>query len=142
MDKLTLYQSPQITVWCYPGPGIIQHQMHDYCYGAPFRAGLEAGAQALRQYGAHSWLSDDRANGAIPSEDEEWGRTVWFPSARAAGWRNWALVKPETAVGRLNVQRILANFRELGVNAQFFPDVERGFTWLRGLATPLLDELR
>lgn len=130
MDKVTIHESSQITVWCYPKLGIIHHEIHAYCYGASFRAGLEAGARALRRYRATSWLSDDRNNGALPAEDEEWGREVWMPATRAAGWRNWAMVKPETAVGRLNAQRILASFQQRGINAQFFQSVDGAFLWL------------
>jgi hypothetical protein len=135
MDRLTIHESSQISVWCYPKLGIVHHEMHDFCYGSPFRAGLEAGAAALRQFNAVSWLSDDRSNGAVPAADEEWAVRVWFPTAKAAGWRNWAMIRPELAVGRLNVRRVLADYQQLGIKAQFFSDVDLAFSWLRGLTT-------
>lgn len=135
MEKLTIHESSQISVWCYPKLGIVHHQMHTFCHGAPFREALDAGTAALRQHGAHSWLSDDRNHYPLPAEDEAWGSEVWFPRTKAYGWKHWAIVRPEAAVGRLNSQRILANFQERGINAHYFEEFDDAFAWLRGLSS-------
>lgn len=124
-------ESEQISVWCYPRLGIVHHEMHRQCYGEPFRQGLLAGQRSLRQHGALGWLSDDRNNGPLPDADEAWATGVWFPQTRAAGWRFWAMVMPERAVGKLNVKRFVELYRQRGIEASMFTEPEPAFAWLR-----------
>lgn len=105
--------------------------MHKICHGKPFRQALEAGMQAMRQHRAISWLSDDRQNGPLPDHDEAWATTVWFPQTKAAGWKHWAMVLPERAVGKLNVKRYVEMYRQRGIEARMFTDPAPAFAWLR-----------
>jgi hypothetical protein len=123
-------ESEQISVWCYPKLGIVHHEMHRNCHGEPFRQALMAGQRALRQHGATGWLSDDRRNGPLPDDDEKWGTSVWFPQTRAAGWRFWAMVMPERAVGKLNVKRFVELYRQRGIEACMFSEPGPAFAWL------------
>lgn len=129
-DERLIHQGDQISVWYHPKRGVIQHQVSGYCYGAPYRAALEAGAAALRQFHAPSWLSDDRHGGALSPADEEWCRTVWAPKLIESGWKYWAVVRPQSAVGRLNVSRLLSAYRSLGVRAETFAEPAAALTWL------------
>jgi hypothetical protein len=124
-------ESDQISVWCYPTLGLVHHQMHRNCHGEPFRQALTAGTQALRQHGATAWLSDDRLNGPLPDVDETWATGTWFPQTRAAGWKLWAIVVPERAVGKLNMKRFVEMYRKRGIEAQMFTELAPAFAWLR-----------
>ena len=124
-------ESEQISVWCYPKLGIVHHEMHGVCHGEPFRQALLAGQRALRQSGATGWLSDDRRNGPLPDADETWGTTIWFPQTRAAGWRFWAMVMPERAVGKLNVKRFVELYRQRGIEARMFVEPAPALAWLQ-----------
>lgn len=125
-----VFESEQIGVWCYPKWRLVYHQIHQRCHGAPFRSALLAGAQAMQQYKAISWLSDDRLNGAMPSEDEEWGASMWFPQAKAAGWKYWGLVLPDKAVGKLFARRLVQAYRERGIEVQIFEEPRAAAEWL------------
>jgi hypothetical protein len=126
-----VYESEFISVWCYPDLGIVHHQMHKPCKSAHFRAALSAGVQAMETAGATCWLSDDRANGPVSDRDEQWGTTIWFQQAKAAGWLYWAMVVPEDAVGKLNVKRFVELYRKSGIESQMFSDPKPALDWLR-----------
>jgi hypothetical protein len=128
-----VFNCEQITVWSYPEQRLIHHQIHKYCHGEPFRAALTAGTQAMQQQRALAWLSDDRLNGPLPHDDEQWGATHWFQQTRAAGWKYWAMVLPERAVGKLNVKRLIELCRKRGIEAQTFLEPGSARDWLRSL---------
>jgi hypothetical protein len=130
MDRIVIHENPQISVWCYPVRGIVHHQMHKYCYGEQFRSALTAGLKAMAKYRTKKWLSDDRLNGPLPVEDEEWATKTWFPQVKAAGWKYWAMVQPQKVVGQMNVARFVKMYSELGITAQIFTEVEPAFEWL------------
>ena len=125
-----VFESEQISVWCYPQLRIVSHQMHRVCYGVPFRDALRAGTAAMQRCNAISWLSDDRLNGPLPDEDENWATSAWFQATKAAGWRYWAMVLPEKAVGKLNVKRFVELYRKRGIEAQMFTEPEPALEWL------------
>src|SRR5688572_28215889 len=73
-----VFENELITVWCAPQLRLVSHQMHKVCYGTPLRDALRAGTAAMQRHGAVAWLSDDRMNGPLPDDDEQWGTTTWF----------------------------------------------------------------
>lgn len=129
-ERISVHESAEVSVWCYPQHGIIHHRMHSLCYGDALRAALFAGLDALERHGAVAWLSDDRVNAALAPGDEEWATREWFPRTRAAGWRLWALVKPQSAIGALTMSRYVKIYGDLGVEARFFIDPDPAFEWL------------
>jgi hypothetical protein len=131
MTRVTVHESPEITMWCYPDDGVVHHEMHLYCYGDPLNSALLKGVEALQQYGATKWLSDDRKNGALPPEAEEWGRMVWFPRARAAGWKTWAVLPPSLVAGKMNLGRFVKMYADRGIEVKTFTDPAVALEWLR-----------
>lgn len=134
MNKILIADNPFITMWAYPDRKLIHHHMKAYCHGADFRDALLKGLTALRTYKATKWLSDDRANGALPRVDEEWATTSWFPLVLAAGWRHWAIVQPAKVIGRINMARVTRKYNDLGMNVRMFSDPDEAMTWLDALA--------
>jgi hypothetical protein len=130
MEKVVVHEDPKITVWCYPLKRLIHHQMHGPCYYEPFRAALEAGREAMVYYKCDRWLSDDRENGPLPPDDELWATLTWFPRTRDAGWKYWAMVMPVKVIGQLNVSRFVKLYREQGVIARLFTEIDEAFDWL------------
>jgi hypothetical protein len=130
MDKTTVFDSPTITVWCYPTHRLVHHKMHAPCSGEVFHNALLAGSRALRQLGGRGWLSDDRANSMVQLEDEEWTQRVWFPMTRAAGWNLWAVVAPERVVGSLSLTRFAEACERMGMTVRLFSQPEPALDWL------------
>jgi hypothetical protein len=63
--------------------------------------------------------------------DEQWGNTIWFPRAKAAGWKKWAIVKPASAIGALNVSRLSQKFISAGVDTRILSDFDEALGWLK-----------
>ena len=130
MIRRAVVDNAHITLWVDPQRKLIHHQMHRACYGEVFRAALSAGVQAMQGAGATKWLSDDRLNGALSPEDEEWAKSVWFPATLKAGWKHWALVAPASVVGQMNMRRFTQTYAALGVTVRVFTDPGPAEEWL------------
>lgn len=128
--KISIVENDQISLWLYPGRQMIHHQMKVYCYGDRFREALNKGTEAMERYRVTKWLSDDRANGALPVEDTDWAEQVWFPKTKAAGWRHWSIVQPERIIGQINLARFVKKYAQLGINTRMFSDPDEAFKWL------------
>lgn len=129
-----------ITIWYHPGPKIVHHEVHKAIRGQAFRTAISTGTETLRKHGATKWLSDDRQHFVLPQEDQEWSTAVWFPATQQAGWKYWAIVKPESAVADLYLRRLAAGWSAAGVGTELFTSAETGFLWLKeidqGIAPP------
>jgi hypothetical protein len=128
--RILVYDHERISVWCYPERKLIHHQMHKACAGEIFRNALRAGLAAMREHAATRWLSDDSKHTALAPDDEDWAQDEWFPQAKAAGWKHWAVIKPESAVGRLSSARFRKWYADHGINARLFTDVDEAHAWL------------
>jgi hypothetical protein len=84
----------------------------------------------LEKEHSKKWLSDDRNCGALSPDDEVWTKDIGFPRVRRAGWKQWAIVKPDKAVSVFNIQRFKELYIKQGLNVQFFTDLEEARTWL------------
>jgi hypothetical protein len=133
-DKISIIDNEVISLWVSPSRRMIHHVMKAYCHGDKFRETLTRGADALERYRAIKWLSDDRANGALPTEDTDWAEQTWFPKVKAAGWKYWAVVQPTKVIGQLNLARLVKRYAELGINAQIFSEPDEAIKWLDRVA--------
>ena len=129
-SKLTVLDNEFVSIWCYPTERILHHEFYKYVFGDTLRAFLLTGVEAFEAHGCTKWLSDDRKFGAILPEDKEWGDKVWRPRILAAEWKYWAMVLPSTVTGKMNIQKMVDEYRALGVSAQFFSTPEEAMTWL------------
>nr|MCU0482517.1 hypothetical protein [Anaerolineae bacterium] len=68
-DPIVIADSEFATMLYYPDKGIIHHTFHQHMAGEPFRTFFNTGTEAMRQYGATKWLSDDRKNTLISPDD-------------------------------------------------------------------------
>jgi hypothetical protein len=130
MEKILVFDGSLISVWAFPRKRLIHHQMKTYCYGGEFREALIKGVEALELHKATKWLSDNRATGPLPPDDERWAVTHWFPRTKAAGWKHWAMVQPPKILAQLNLTRIVMRYAGLGINARVFGDLDEAMTWL------------
>lgn len=129
-QRITVLDNEFVTVWVYPERRMVHHQFHRFLYGQAFRDALNAGADALKQYGAIKWLSDDRQNSAMPTADMEWARTDWYPRVEAAGWKYWAVVQPLSVLGKMNMEREVEINAAKGVVTRMFSNPEEAMAWL------------
>lgn len=130
VTPIIIIDNEYVTMWYHTDKQILHHHFHKFIYGKPFRDTLSTGTEAIRKYGARKWLSDDRLNGAITKDDQEWGSKYWFPQTKMAGWRYWAIVQPANIIGELNIKRIAQQYTEQGVVTKYFSDPSEAMTWL------------
>lgn len=130
MPAQVIIDKDSATLWHYPETKTIHHQIKKFIHGDELRNLLMTGAETLAKTGATKWLSDDRNNGALSREDEQWCKEVWFPKALKAGWKHWAIVQPEKVVGQLNIKRFKETYAQAGINADIFSDLDQAKAWL------------
>jgi hypothetical protein len=130
-NRTVVLDNEYITLWYWPAYRLVHHEMHQYTAGDPFRSALEAGLATMIERGANKWLSDDRANNALPPADDEWARTQWFPRTKAAGWKYWAIVKPEKILGTMHLRRFAEAYAKEGITANMFSDPDHALAWIR-----------
>lgn len=130
MSKKALLDTERASLWYHPQGKVIHHQFHSFISGQAFKDVMSKGVDAMKQYGATKWLSDDRGNSAISKDDTAWAQDVWTPAALAAGWKYWAIVMPEKAIGQMQMKRFAKDYAEQGVTVQAFSSPEEALKWL------------
>ena len=128
-----VHENEWVTLWYHPVPKIVHHKFHKAIRGEPFQTALTLGTDILRANGATKWLADDRLFFVLPEEDQRWAEGDWFPRARQAGWKYWAIVKPEMAVTDLYLRRVAASRTAEGVRMEVFPTPIRAAEWLQSV---------
>jgi len=131
MNKVVVLDTEYATLWYYPEAKIVHHKWNKFIYGAEFRQVLEKGLEIFKENGAQKWLSDDRLNSALPTEDLNWSMNDWFHRAFGAGWKYWAIMMPDKVAGQMNMNRIMKRNIELGLNIKVFDDIDEALEWLK-----------
>ena len=134
MATQTILDNPYATLWFHPEQGIVHHQIHQFISGAVFRELLMAGTDVLQKHGATKWLSDDRSNSVLRPEDVEWSHQHWFPQTALAGWKFWAIVRPEKMVGQVTMKGLAATYGKYGITSKSFTDPKDAMWWLESQA--------
>lgn len=130
MNTTTVIDNEYVTLMVHPEEKIVHHQLHKPMAGEVFRTMLLTGVEQLKLHAADKWLSDNRKYGVLPQEDMEWSIKNWFPQARDAGWRTWALVVPPDVQARMNLNEFVSTYAQQGVRVQVFTDPDEALAWL------------
>jgi hypothetical protein len=133
MSRITVLDTDYATLWYYPESKIIHHVFHKFIHGQHFRDVLEKGLEVLKEHGATKWLSDDRKNSALPTDDLVWSTTDWSVRCMAAGWNNWAVMMPDKVAGQMSMNRIMQQYIDRGFNIQVFDELDDAMKWLESL---------
>ena len=127
---ITIIDNPVVTLWYHPDKKIVHHQIHKFVAGKDFREFLMAGYDVLKKNMARKWLSDDRGNMVLGKADVDWSQAEWAPQAAKAGWKYWAIVRPEKVLASATMDNLAAKYAALGVTAKFFTDPREAMIWL------------
>ena len=130
--KSLLIDEPCMRLYFHPDSGIVHHEIRSRNLTSEvFQRVLLRGVEMLETSSASKWLSDNRGHFQLSDADESWAKTVWFPRAVAAGWKHWAILRPESAIGALNITRLSQNYARLGVNTRILSDFTEALSWLK-----------
>ena len=130
MATVTILDNPYATLWFHPEKGIVHHQIHQFISGEL----LMAGTDVLQKHRATKWLSDHRSNSVLRPEDVEWSHQHWFPQTALAGWKFWAIVRPEKMVGQVTMKGLAATYGKYGITSKSFTDPKDAMWWLESQA--------
>ena len=130
MTRETVIENAYITLWYHPDTKIVHHEIHMYVYGDTLRDALMRGTELLQEHGASKWLSNDRSNAALHQDDIAWLTDNFAPKAMEVGWRYWAVIAPQSVVGRMSIESTRKFFSELGLIVEVFDDEPSAMAWL------------
>jgi len=126
----TIIENEHATLVYHVREKIVHHTFHKPLAGADFREILLRGVEFFERNGACKWLSDDRGNGALHPDDGKWAMEVWSARTVKAGWKYWAIVMPDAALGRANMRRFIREYADRGVDVKIFETPVAALEWL------------
>jgi hypothetical protein len=130
MSNIIIEENAFATLWYHPEKKIVHHEFHKFIYGDVLQSFLMKGTETLKKNGANKWLSDDRKNPVLKTEDADWGQAIWFPQTLQAGWKYWALVQSEGAIAKMNTEKLVKAYSQAGIIAKYFNNPDEAMTWL------------
>lgn len=133
MEPITVIDNQYATLMYHPDARIVHHELHRFVYSDMFRHVLNQGLMLMKQHGADKWLSDDRFNSALTPEDGAWAVTHWGPRVIDLGWKAWAIVLPDSYIGKQNMQEYIDLYTRRGVMVEVFEDPDEALVWLKTL---------
>lgn len=133
MTTQTLLENDYATLVYHVESGIIHHEFQKFIHGDALREILDVGLTAFQQYGLTKWLSDDRKNSAVPQADVDWAIESWIMPMIQSGWKYWAVILPDKAVGKAAMMRIIESFTQYGLTIEVFDDPDEAFNWLNSM---------
>jgi hypothetical protein len=110
---------------------IVHHTFHKPLVGTVFKDVLTRGVELFERYRATKWLSDDRSNSALHPDDGKWAMEVWSVRTIKAGWKYWAIVMPDAALGRANMRRFIREYEDRGIEVNIFETANEALEWLK-----------
>lgn len=131
MSKITMLETDYATLWYYPEDQIVHHQIHRYIHGDHLRDVLNKGLDIFAENKVQKWLSDDRNNSALPQADIDWAMENWVSVMKENGWKYWAIVLPDKAVGKVSMERLIESYRAEGIEVDIFESPDEAYQWLQ-----------
>ncbi|MFP4281694.1 MAG: hypothetical protein ACLFU2_03630 [Opitutales bacterium] len=115
----------------FPIGNFVMESLYGRVRGKEMREIYVAGLECVREHNCRSWLSESRSLLPLEADDAHWISWTWFPQMQALGWRNWAIIRPVSALAMAGLQDSVQNYRALGVQVEMFDDIGEALRWLR-----------
>jgi hypothetical protein len=133
MSIVPIFKNEFITVEYWSDKATIYHVVHKPIADTELREALNAGVEALQKYGICKWVSDDRKNGPLSSDQMQWAFNDWNPRAIAAGWKYWANVVPEELSAAATLNPLIDALFGMGLRMMVFVDQDSAIQWIDSL---------
>jgi hypothetical protein len=92
---------------------------------------LSAGTDLMEKYRSTKWISDNRQLvNTFSDEAAQWVNNVWLPRTVKAGWKYWAMVVPDSVIGRADHIKYVESFHNTGIWVTVYTTVEPAMDWL------------
>lgn len=129
--KELILSSDHFNLWYYPDLKIVHSQFLKYTKGDMFREVLSKGIEVFIKNNCIKWLSDDRNIGLVSQEDAAWSRDIWYGKLAKAGWKYWALVKPESKIGTITFKNSTKQVYDPNMSMKIFNNPDDALDWLK-----------
>lgn len=126
----TVIDNDYASLKVYPDKKIVHHEFKKFFFGDNFKNFMMDAADVFIKHACNKWLSDDRGNSAIRQEDLQWAQENWEPKILKAGWKYWAIIMPEKAIGQMNMKKIIERYKQKGIIVNAFSSTEAALSWL------------
>ncbi|MDI6401718.1 hypothetical protein QLX67_06920 [Balneolaceae bacterium ANBcel3] len=131
MSKIRVFANDRFEIYCYPNEKIIHHIIKKFVHGEDFKQLMTKGADAFIKFSCTKWLSDDRSSSVLKKEDVEWGQKNWEPRILQKGWKYWAIVMPDSTIGKMTMNPVIKRYASLGVKVEIVRSADQGVQWLK-----------
>lgn len=112
----------------------VEFTWNNFVKGAAFHEGCDAMITALKKHRTSKLICDSRRYTVVDPEDQLWSIQDWLPRAIGAGLNTFAVVMPESVVGKLSVQNVINDKKhtpkELTLTREMFNTIEDARTWV------------
>jgi hypothetical protein len=112
------------------GSQSVNMKWKSFAHGDDFRNGLNSGLDLIKQKGSKKWLADLRDLGTVPTKDQEWSNTDWFPRAVSGGIRKMAIVMPKSTLSAMSVKNIMTKVEGINIETNYFDSDDEARKWL------------
>lgn len=126
---INLHKSTNAEVTWSAEHRVVVKRFTGFIRGQELRGAFNAGHDKMQATGGIKWLSDNRGLPVYADEDIAWINQEWFPKMLKIGWRYWALVEPESTIGKWTMKNFQF-FTDQGIKMNVFSSVEEGLIWL------------
>lgn len=96
--------------------------------GDELRNIFSSGYETFKKNAGLTWISDNRKIHAYADSDLHWINEVWLPNMLEAGWKYWALIEPESNIGK-NFMRHFQFYVDKGIEVEVFTDKKSAESW-------------
>jgi hypothetical protein len=124
------YDKDHLTATYDDATDTVVMEWYTFAEGEPFREGLDAGLDLVKQEGAENWLADLKDLGTVDQDDQEWSNQDWFPRAMETTLTNMAIVQPESVVANMSVENIMQEVGDGAITTHYFDDRAEAEDWL------------
>ena len=132
-NKELIVSTDHFNLWFYPELKIVHSQFLKYSGGEKFRELLSKGIDVFIENNCIKWLSDDRNIGLVSQEDAKWSRETWYGKLAKAGWKYWALVKPDSTIGKITFKKSTKQINDPNMSMKIFTNPDDALIWLKSV---------
>mgnify|MGYP003531402513 CR=1 FL=1 len=134
MSTVTVVSNQYYDLLFHEDIKLVHHIYKPAMSSAQVKELLTAGTDLMEKYGATKWLSDNRQLVNTFSDDvAQWVNNVWLPRTIKAGWKYWAMVVPESVIGRADHVKYVESFYNTGIWVTVYTDVESAMKWIESV---------
>lgn len=112
----------------------IEFTWNGFVKGPDFQAGCNAMVKELAARKCSRLIVDSRKYTVVDPADQLWSIQDWLPRALAAGLKHFAVVMPESVVGKMSVQNVINDKKhtpkDLELQREMFNSLEDARQWI------------